>query len=708
MNFKYNFVLIVLAVCSLLIFSGCTNESDKVITAPKSIGGVLDLTDWDFEKDGIIPLDGEWEFYWEEMLEWSDFQSHIPVKTGNIYVPGSWNKYKIDGKKLSSNGYATYRLTVVTSSTSNTLALKIPRIFTAYSLWSNDGLLVSSGKIAKNKEGMVPQYYPKIVTLNPNGTTFQLIVQVSNFSHRSGGILESIKLGTERQIIMARENKLALELLLFGCLMIMGIYHIVLFSFRKKNLSPLYFGVYCVLIAIRTLFVGEIFFIQLFPDFNWELQHKIQTLTFYAGVPIFATFVNSVFTDEFPKSALKFSQAAGALFCLLVLLTPARIFTYFNPLYQVITLIVIIFVVRSFILACARKRSGALIFTIGGLFFILTALNDIVFLSIPFNDNNLPYLRYIIVTGNLSSLGLIILVFSQSIMLAANFSKAFSQVEVMSEQLIIADKQKNTLLSSLEDKVRERTMDLEESNRQLESVCKNLSLMERTRKDLLTSISHDLRTPMTLIRGYTEAFLDDMVNNKEDQKKYLKLIHNKIIGLSNLTDNIFELSQLESREIKLELQKVSMADIMAKLDSKYRYDVENAGLNYIVEIPDEALDYIYIDINQMDRVFSNLIYNAIKHTPKGSITVTSSLSGDYVLYCISDTGKGISHDDIPYVFDRFYTGSKSRNSSSSGGGLGLAIVKEIVEYHGGSVRVKSTPNEGSSFIVTISRSLELL
>ena len=695
--------LIIIVIACVLLLNGCSSKSMKNKAAPVAVNGIMDLTNWDLNSDNIVNLDGEWEFYYSQLLKYGDFQS-IASSNRNAYinVPGSWNKDEIDGNKLSGSGYATYRLILnIGDHNDSILGLKIPRIFTSYSIWADGKLLGSNGLVGVNKDSTIPQYKPQVIMLQPTGDTIQLIVQVSNFSHRSGGILESIKMGSGQKIINAKENQLALELFLFGCLFIIGIYHIVLYLFRKKYDAPLYFGLYCIFIAIRTLFVGEIFITQLFPNFNWEVQHKIQTLTFYIGVPVFVMFINSLFPSEFPKRVLKASKILAVLFSLLVLTTPARIFNVVNPIYQIIVATTIVFVIYSLIMACIKKIKGAFAITLGGIIFIITVINDMLFLSVPFNDYNIPFLKSIIVTGNLSSFGLIILVLSQSLILAMNFSRAFSQVEEMSEKLIIADKQKDMLLTSLELKVKERTLELEHSNIELGKAFTDLARIEQSRKRLFSNISHDLRTPMTLIQGYSEAILDDVVSSKEDQHKYLKLIQNKIIGLTRLTDDLFELSQLESRHKKLQLELTNISIFMSRIESKYRYDVENASLVFTLNAPENSDILINIDTNQFERVFSNLIYNALKFTSEGSITVSCDIINEQAIFKVTDTGCGIKEQELPNIFDRFYTASKSRNSSMKSSGLGLAIAKEIVEYHEGKMWVESKLNQGSSFYFTI-------
>lgn len=698
-NAKATAITITILFGILIVLSGCSSEAASMKTNVKAVSGTLDLTDWDFDKDGAISLNGEWEFYWEELLQYDAFHgASQPDISGYIDVPRSWNKYKVNNTILSSNGYATYRLVIKTDiNIGQDLALKLPRMFTAYAIWSDDKLLVVNGRVSKSKVDMIPQYRTEIVTLKPTNNEIELLVQISNYSHRSGGMLEKITLGTERQIINTREKQIALELFLFGCLAIIGLYHIVLFIFRRKNRTPLYFGAYCMMIAARTLFVGEIFITQLFPNFNWEIQHKIQTSAYYIGVPVFVMFLESVFPKEFPKLALKIAKTAGICFTAVVLFTPVRVFTVINPAYQLITLFMVITVIYAMISACVKKRSGALIVTAGGIFFLLTVINDMLFLSVPFNDYKLSFLRNILKTGNLSSAGLIALTFTQSIVLAMNTSKAYTHAEEVSEKLIVTDRQKNDLLATLEEKVRERTLELEQSNSELEKAYHELSLLEKARKHMLTNISHDLKTPMTLIQGYAEAILDGMFNTEEELKDYLKLIQNKVIGLSNLTDNLSELSRLESRQIILDIQTVSVRSVLARVDGKFRYDVEKTGVSFVVNVQDASDGLVEIDINKIDQVFSNLIYNALKYTSEGEIKISTFIQDNYTVFEISDTGTGISSEDLPHIFDRFYTASKSRNSSQKSSGIGLAIVKEIVEYHGGTVWAESKPDRGTSF-----------
>jgi diguanylate cyclase (GGDEF)-like protein len=322
-----------------------------------------------------------------------------------------------------------------------------------------------------------------------------LVLKVSNFHHRSGGMLESIKLGKEKNIAQLRYENLAKEFILFGSLMVLGAYHLALFLFRKKNRSSLYFGIFCLMVGVRTLFVGERFFMHLFPQFSWELAHKMQTLVFYLGVPLILMFFISVYPKYFHAPIIKIAQIIGAAFGLLVLLAPARIFTPFNPIYQVWSAIIIIYIFVMILRIFKHKEKGIHFILIGAIALLWSSANDIIFLSIWMNDSGSTLLRALIKTGNLSLVGQFIFAFTMSLSLAKNFSDALQQEEVLTAQL-------KDINHHLDELVLRRTEDLEKSNQKIEH---QKIALERA-NEALTQLS--MRDPLTGVwnrRKYNEA-----------------------------------------------------------------------------------------------------------------------------------------------------------------------------------------------------------
>lgn len=257
----------------------------------------------------------------------------------------------------------------------------------------------------------------------------------------------------------------------------------------------------------------------------------------------------------------------------------------------------------------------------------------------------------------------------------------------------------------LEQRVIERTGELAATNTNLEAVNKRLRSMEDSRRQLLANISHDLKTPITLIQGYVEALKDGIAAEPVDNENYLSIIHTKTLELNRLINDLFELSLLESSQLPMNFVPFPATEAITLTANRIAPDITQAGLEFIQYIPAE-LPNIYIDPDRLDRVFSNLVVNALNHTPVGgTITLRASLGQGqhvgYVLVEISDTGQGIPREHLHNIFTRFYRVDKSRRKAVGGSGLGLPIAREIITAHGGAIWAESSPGQGSSFFFTL-------
>jgi PAS domain S-box-containing protein len=410
-------LFVILIVINLTIFNACRKDSISK-NPPKAINGVLDLNNWDLKKDGPIDLSGEWEFYWKKHLIPEQFtKPNPPEKTGLMRVPGCWNGYLLEGKSLSGDGYATYRLKVLMNAQKGSFALNRLDIGTAYTVYVNGEKISFAGVAGKTFETTVPNFSREVSDFISETNIVEIILQVSNFHHRLGGPWEAIRLGRENEIRKIRERSLVFDLFLCGSILIIGLYHLCLFFLRKNDRSPLYFSIFCFLIALRLLATGERYFIHLFPSIDWELVVKIEYLAFYLAVPFFAMFVHSLFYRESSKWVLRIIQFLGIIFSCIVLLTPAKIYSHTVQPYQIITVMSCIYGIYVLIFALVRKREGAFLFSLGFITLFLTVVNDIL------------YSRMITQIGYFAPLGLFIFIFFQAFFLSRRFSMAFNTIE---------------------------------------------------------------------------------------------------------------------------------------------------------------------------------------------------------------------------------------------------------------------------------------
>jgi signal transduction histidine kinase len=229
--------------------------------------------------------------------------------------------------------------------------------------------------------------------------------------------------------------------------------------------------------------------------------------------------------------------------------------------------------------------------------------------------------------------------------------------------------------------------------------------LELLRRNLIAWVGHDLRTPLASIRAIVEALADGMVEESETVDRYLHTAQREIRSLSLLLDDLFELAQLEAGGLRLELHPNSLSDLVS--DALESFAELAARQEVLLEgSVGPGVDPVSMDASQIGRVLSNLLSNALRHTPAGgTVKVTAVATVEGVRVEVQDTGQGIDAQDLPHIFERFYRGEKSRSRATGGAGLGLAIAKGLVEAHGGAISVESTPGQGTRFFFTLPRAL---
>lgn len=220
---------------------------------------------------------------------------------------------------------------------------------------------------------------------------------------------------------------------------------------------------------------------------------------------------------------------------------------------------------------------------------------------------------------------------------------------------------------------------------------------------LISNISHDLKTPLTAIKGYTEGILDGVADTPEKEKKYLRTIYTKANDMTVLVDELNFFSKIDTNVIPYNFSIISADDFLNDCVEEMSLDTEIKGvsLTYVSGIKNSGL--IIADVEQLRRVLSNCISNSVKYMGKstGAIIIRSSEEGDYVRISVTDNGSGIDQKDIPQIFDRFFRADASRNSKKGGTGLGLAIAKKIIEDHSGTISATSVLGEGTSIYFTL-------
>lgn len=229
-----------------------------------------------------------------------------------------------------------------------------------------------------------------------------------------------------------------------------------------------------------------------------------------------------------------------------------------------------------------------------------------------------------------------------------------------------------------------------------------LATSTKLRQQLLANIAHELRTPLAVIQGHLEGMVDGVI---EPSKEQLSSLHDEAIRLNHLIKDLRDLSLAEVRQLALEKRPADINQLLSRAVTMLKPLADEKEIQVGCTLA-ENLPEAVIDSDRMSQVFYNILVNAIRYSPRqGRIQVATSIkeieNRQWLYVAIADTGPGIASEDVPYIFDHFYRGDKSRDRKSGGSGLGLAIVKQLVEIHSGQVAVVSEPGKGSVFQVML-------
>ena len=250
------------------------------------------------------------------------------------------------------------------------------------------------------------------------------------------------------------------------------------------------------------------------------------------------------------------------------------------------------------------------------------------------------------------------------------------------------------------DEFAELCRDFEEMRRRLKESAEEKLVLDKENKELISNISHDLKTPITAVKGYVEGIMDGVADTPEKMDRYVRTIYNKTNEMDHLINELTFYSKIDTNRIPYTFSKLNVEDYFSDCAEEVGLELETRGIQLCYANYVDSDVQVIADGEQIRRVIHNIISNAIKYMDKGKgmkgiIQIRVKDVGDFVQVEIEDNGKGIAAKDLPYIFDRFYRTDVSRNSAKGGSGIGLSIVRKILEDHGGKVWATSREDIGT-------------
>ncbi len=463
---------------------------------PRAEKGVLDLSSWNFPDDGSVSLEGEWVFWWKEIRDPDDPFFSDPAVYVN--VPDVWTNYEIDGQALSAEGYATYSLILIPPDELQTYGLYIEGEGSAFALWLNDRLLIRKGRVASDSHSRLRDKGPLTLYFESNGEPLRFLVQMSNDQHRKGGFRNSFLLGLVEPIHHYQLVNWFIEAFSLGVLFIMGLYHLIIYHFRRTGKAPLYFALLCFLAALRHGVTDQCILPTLFPLITWSGAIRMEYFVFYISPAVFVLFFKNLFPDDINKWFARVVIGISLVFSTLVFIFNTMILSHTVTFYQVVWNIEIPYYIYFIIRIARKKRAGSSYFALATLIFFSTVVIE----TLVINKISDPIrINYLYPLEMITSFGFLAYIFVQAIYLASRYSSAFARAE------------------SLAVKLRETNRDLEYSEK------KYRTIFEES-KDMIfitgvLSRVQDFNPVCTEILGYTREellslFMKDILAESDD------------------------------------------------------------------------------------------------------------------------------------------------------------------------------------------------
>ncbi|MBA4319707.1 MAG: hypothetical protein C0412_15000, partial [Flavobacterium sp.] len=622
-----------------LVLAGCSSNKQVKKEVPKAINGVIDLTNWDFKKDGEIELDGDWEYYDKQFIEPTNFNDASSKIYQQIRVPTSNETVNGITRKIfkPTSGSGTYRLKVLLN----------PKCILAVNTFN---VFYGSLKIWIDNELIDTNYYKKYGQQDFIMQKFTYVtIQVT---------------GISRSIILKKINDETdyIYFLMLGAVLIMALYHFAMFLFKRNDKSSLYFGLSCMAIIAITIFnyydgktVDTGFNILLYKiilnmGYNLHIFLWISSVT--SGLYVMLLFYNSMLDNIIKANKILYRLLRSILILLIVSAMILYLYKYI-PIYEMIVnvLILIYILVMAYFIVITLKRGykNSIFFTLG---FIVLALFGSIDTLVALNI--LPIPRTLLI-------GLFFFVFIQSLAIAKKFAVTFEKSEQQTKRLEVLDKLKD---------------------------------------EFLANTSHELRTPVNGIIGIGESLIDGVAGKLPLKAlENLKIITNSGKRLATLINDILDFSKLKNKDIAIQKNNLYLKQLVEISLAILKPLTKDKDITLNNNISQDTI--ILGDENRVHQIISNLVSNAIKFTEIGSITVTAESKDKFIEVCVEDTGIGIPKEKFNDVFKSFEQVDASISRIYGGTGLGLSITKQLIELHNGKIWVESELGKGSRFCFTL-------
>ncbi|KIL42469.1 hypothetical protein SD70_00760 [Gordoniibacillus kamchatkensis] len=614
---------------------------------PEARGGMLDARQWNFAKQGIIPLRGEWEFYENKLLSPRDFLAggeKLQTERRIVRVPGNWKGLAFSG---SGFGAGTYRLRIQTNEPA-LYSLRGKKIRMSSHIYMGGADLGGNGRPDLAADRFVPSNVPFFGSAKVESSTVEIIIQVASFRYLAGGLVQAPEFGLTGDVLARRDDARLADMIVITTMLVFAVYFAGMFKRWRKEPYLVLFSLFCLTMGLFFSIDNEIVMSTYWPSLSFLWLQKMIFILPGFSMMFFVLYVYLYLGEKDSVFFKRLRQVSYAFLAMLAVIPNDYLLDTYWPgmVLQILAL--------SFIFVCifrGRHRGIHVYYILLGVFFLVVSWIYAHTRYMLALDN--PY--YMIVTP-------LLLVLSQSFLMSERIREAVERSERLANQLLVYDRQKD---------------------------------------EFLAKTSHELRTPLHGIINLSQALLD----NREkplppEHRENIRLLH--LIGrrLAGLVHDILDMNRIRHGQLSIQTKPVD-------INMSTRFVIETLSIEPIkreVQLVNElpaSLPLVEADENRVRQILHNLLENGLKYTDRGTVTISAERQGNALAVTIADTGKGIPPEALIHLFRPFFQYGEEGAGSRDGIGLGLSISKELVELQGGSLEVESEVGRGSRFTFTL-------
>ncbi|EGT4721000.1 his Kinase A domain protein [Clostridioides difficile 824] len=665
---KYNILkgtLIVLIV-SLLAITGLNllykYDNKYTYKSIRASNGILTIDNDTFTKGKLVFLIDDWEFYNHKIFKSNDFTEQ-DIKPEYVFI-GQYPDFSMRKGNQSPYGNATYRMRIKNEGKDKLLSLELPEIFSASEVWINGEMVSKLGDVGTEK------YRPKIknsvVSFIAKKNT-EIIINVSNFSHYYSGLYYPPALGETKDISNMMFYRLLFYSIICFTTFAIAIFSLSVWFLSNKSKIYLYFGCMCVFFAIHVSYP----FVHLLGLPLVSFTYAVEDLSYFMVVLCIICINGSISKIEENKVYRFLILPLGITMSIISIVIPIILLPYdmyfvniYGKLIDIYKYIVFIYILMSSLVSIYKKTCSEHISS-----YILVSVNTVFGISILFDAVTSNRFEPIFTGWQTEYCGFVIVIL-------------FSVMMINRNRIIIKENEK--LTRNLEHEVEVRTNEL--------------TTLLNERKRFLADVAHDLKAPVSAIQAFIDLIKVGNIHVDEETRTYLYAINQKSNEVQNRVRSLQEFTS-QDKSIGIS-EKICLNNFIKEIYENNLPDTQACGVNFEAYVLEKKI-YAKINKEMLTRAFENLIYNALTFTPfDGKIILSMDKEDGFAIIKISDNGKGIPPENIPKVFDRFFT--ERDNNEPKGQGLGLYIVKSIIREHGGEIFVDSELGKGTVFTIKLS------